>query len=127
MFARNGADIGIQDVLDGTSNTIFVGEQRPDCVDHDGNWWHQNGAGNAHGITLAPINTTHTCPGYPSKYPCSQATSSWHLSWGFRSEHVGGAQFLMVDGAVKFLSENIDHQMYQYLGGRADRRVVGEF
>ena len=128
MFTRNGADIRIRDVTDGTSNTIFVGEQMPKCVDHDGNWWHQNGAGNAHGITLAPINTMSTCPNVPHpEFPSCTNTNEWQLSWGFRSQHTGGAQFLMVDGTVRFLNENIDHQMYQYLGGKADGNVLGEF
>ena len=46
---------------------------------------------------------------------------------GFKSRHVGGAQFLLGDGTVRFISDNIDYETYQRLGGRADNRVVGEF
>ena len=130
MFVRMGAGINMASVTDGTSNTIFVGEQMARCVDHDANWWHQNGAGNAHGITLAPINTMDTCPNTPAsqlKYPACTNTNEWQLSWGFRSNHVGGAQFLLVDGSVRFIGENIDHQTYQYLGGRSDGNVVSNF
>ena len=39
---------------------------------------------------------------------------------GFGSEHRGGAQFVMGDGAVKFLSENIDPNVFKALAHRAD-------
>jgi prepilin-type processing-associated H-X9-DG protein len=42
--------------------------------------------------------------------------------------HLGGAQFLFVDGTVHFLSQNIDHaRTYQRLGGRSDGLPVGQF
>ena len=45
----------------------------------------------------------------------------------FRSEHVGGAQFLLGDGSVRLLSENIDGITFNNLGGKADGNIVGEF
>jgi len=46
---------------------------------------------------------------------------------GFNSHHTGGAQFLLGDGSVRFLSENIDDQVYENLGNRADGELIGEF
>jgi prepilin-type N-terminal cleavage/methylation domain-containing protein len=46
---------------------------------------------------------------------------------GARSKHTGGVQALLGDGAVRFLSENIDWETYQRLGARNDGLVVGEF
>lgn len=46
---------------------------------------------------------------------------------GFKSLHTGGAQFLLCDGSVRFLSQNIDHNTYQMLGDRWDGFVLGEF
>jgi len=39
---------------------------------------------------------------------------------GFGSFHVGGAQFLLADGSIRFISENIDVDLYRRLGERAD-------
>lgn len=46
---------------------------------------------------------------------------------GFGSVHTGGAQFLISDGSVRFLSENIDIAVLQLLGDRADLQQVGQF
>ncbi|MFO1005745.1 MAG: DUF1559 domain-containing protein [Planctomycetaceae bacterium] len=45
----------------------------------------------------------------------------------FRSEHSGAAQFLLGDGSVRSISENIDANTFNYLGGKADGQTVGEF
>jgi hypothetical protein len=45
----------------------------------------------------------------------------------FGSYHVGGAHFTMGDGSVRFISENIDLQLYRNLGSRAGGEVLGEF
>ena len=44
-----------------------------------------------------------------------------------RSNHPGGVNAAMADGKVYFLSEGIDWDMYQAMGGRADGQVVGQF
>ena len=36
--------------------------------------------------------------------------------WASRSRHTGGAHHLFGDGAVRFISENIDLNLYQNLG-----------
>lgn len=46
---------------------------------------------------------------------------------GFGSHHMGGAQFLLCDGSVRFISENIDLLVYKHLLDRADGVDVGEF
>ncbi len=132
LFGRLGpAKIGMGSVTDGTSNTIFVGEILPECHDHDTGWWNYNGMGNAHASTAVPLNTMTTCAqsqaqatsrGYPN--PQCWQKSNWNYSWGFRSNHTGGAQFVFADGSVHFLSQNQDYMSYQYLGGRADSHVV---
>ncbi len=46
---------------------------------------------------------------------------------GVRSYHVGGAQFALADGSVRFMSENMDLKTYQALATRQGGEVVGEF
>ncbi|RLS29447.1 MAG: DUF1559 domain-containing protein, partial [Planctomycetota bacterium] len=50
-----------------------------------------------------------------------------NFSWGFRSQHSGGSQFLFGDGSTKLLSQEIEHTLYQKLGGKADGNAVGSF
>ncbi len=46
---------------------------------------------------------------------------------GFGSFHVGGVQFLLCDGSVRFLSENLDPLVYQSLADRADGGDIVDF
>jgi hypothetical protein len=46
---------------------------------------------------------------------------------GFSSRHVGGAQFLLSDGSVKFVSENVDSQTLVNISRRSDGQTVGAF
>jgi len=118
-------------VKDGLSKTIFVGEVLAECNDHVEGYWSFNGLNNAHASTVVPINTMTTC--YDSQAeattrrvpnPQCFAKSNWNYSWGFRSRHPGGAQFLMGDGSTRMIQETIDHTTYQRLGGRGDGLAI---
>jgi hypothetical protein len=45
----------------------------------------------------------------------------------FRSDHVGGVQFVLCDGSVRFINQNIDQSVLSALGTRAGGDVVGDF
>lgn len=127
-FGRLWPGAPISNFTDGLSNTIMVGEIIPWCNDHTAGWWHYNGMGNAHASTAVPINTMTTCRANPNpEYPACTNMNNWNLSWGFRSRHVGGAQFLLGDGTVRNLNESMDYETYQRLGGRADGNEIGAF
>ena len=53
-------------------------------------------------------------------HPACGARNNWNFSWGFRSRHPGGVQFLMGDGSVKFFPQTIDYVTYQRRGGKAE-------
>jgi len=142
MFSRMGMTIGVQNVTDGTSNTLMVGEVLPACHDHKSYWWNSNGMGSAHASTVVPINDMTTCeearnnPNLVSNPLCGpqayggnvrRAQQNWNFSWGFKSRHEGGAFFLLADGSARFVSENVDHRTYQYAGGRRDGHPLGNF
>jgi prepilin-type processing-associated H-X9-DG protein len=124
-FNRLCCEIRFTSVSDGLSNTILCGEVLCNENDHlnpDPNfsqWVHFNG-GIAHNTTIIPINTKSatwdTCNTNPALY----AKNNWSVSWGFKSGHTNGANFLFGDGSVKFLPKTIDHKLYQLLGCRND-------
>jgi prepilin-type N-terminal cleavage/methylation domain-containing protein/prepilin-type processing-associated H-X9-DG protein len=131
MFGRLAIQTRMASVTDGTSNTFMVGEVLMDCTDHTAGWWNYNGGGNAHASTSVPINTMTTCArsqqeaierGYIA--PQCWQKHNWNYSWGFRSQHPAGAQFVFVDGSVHFIGKTINYNTYQYLGSRNDGRVV---
>src|SRR5262249_6714007 len=115
-----GCQINMASATDGTSNTFLVGETLPYEHDHLpwDNWYAFNG-GMSHCTTIIPINyrsdqNASWCS------PVDQYRGNWNISWGFKSKHSGGANFVMVDGSVHFVSQSIDHRIYQLLGCRND-------
>jgi len=138
VFNRLGfynTSINFGAVRDGLSNTIFVGETIPECHDHQGTgWWNYNGNGSAHASTSCPINVFTTCAGnqqdainkgYP--FPQCFTWSNWNFSWGFKSRHPQGCQFVFGDGSVHFLNQSMNYTTYQRLGGRRDSLPIGDY
>jgi prepilin-type N-terminal cleavage/methylation domain-containing protein len=127
IISRINWAANIRDISDGTSNVIAMGEVRHLCGDHTVNgWYHFNSTWVA---TTAPINYPIRCwntPGFQGPNDCSNV-NSWNTTQGFKSEHVGGAHFLLCDGAVKYITQNLDYTTYQRLGDRRDGNPVGEF
>ena len=130
-------------VTDGLSNTIAVGEILWHCNDHaqSSTYWNYNQAGNAHASTVVPMNDMTTCHMYDNATPYGLAGaqtdplasapqcfdwSNWNYSWGFRSKHPAGCNFLMCDGSARFLGSNINHLMYQRLGDKSDGLSLGD-
>lgn len=117
MFSRATWAAKVRDCTDGVSNTILAGEIRPECADHLNNGWFHNNA--IWCATTQPINFP-TCPESPPRSDNCHRNDTWNTSQGFKSQHVGGAHFLMSDGSVQFFSQNIDYGTYQRLGDRRD-------
>jgi len=125
-FNRVGAEINFSMFIDGLSNSILMGECRAGTHDHlAGNaWWGFNN-GNSHCSTIVPINwKISTDPLHSWCSPAQDYRGNWNVSWGFRSNHSGGANFLFGDGRVQFLRDGINHQTYQLLGCRKDGQAV---
>jgi hypothetical protein len=66
----------------------------------------------------------------PNEKPCFATNQGdWRGStvMSASSYHTGGVQSLMADGAVRFISENVDYDTYVAIGTRNGNEVVGEF
>lgn len=123
-FGNDGA-ASIRDIRDGTSNSVVIGEtwQRK-CSDNFGPWF----ASGAWTGVFGKLAANHD--------RINAAASAWNINctrkgepyaWVWSSHHEGGAHFLMGDGAVRFISENIDFVLQQNLTRIADGNVIGEF
>ncbi len=126
IFGENSR-VGIRDMTDGTTNCIVVGERwtpRLSAVGDTGQavWAgvvERTAQGQATGLgdTFYRINQDID----------SNTSTVRDNTSGFASFHTGGAHFLLGDGTVKFLSENIDTTIYRQLSQINDGAVVGEF
>jgi len=139
-FAQNSRR-NFRDYTDGLSNTIVVGERRSPGTENTlqvgGNgWWagvpdDTTSTATAVGMAMHVGSTLYRMNSSDAATP----TTSERLQ-AFSSLHEGGAHFLMGDGAVKFISENIDSgttvsgtgmRTYQKLGAINDNQVVGDY
>jgi prepilin-type N-terminal cleavage/methylation domain-containing protein/prepilin-type processing-associated H-X9-DG protein len=139
LFAFSAVVLRMADVTDGTSNTLMVGEVLPGCQwinsgDAQAGSWI-NSWGNLYSIgggvsTITPINEMTTClqSNRISDPKCNPASGdTMEYAYGFKSRHPNGAQFTLADGSVRFISQNVNHSMFQFLGGRDEGNPVGDF
>ncbi len=137
-FSPNGAiypgrSTKIRDITDGTSNTLMVAESR----EQDASVWIDGSTASFVSSWFNVMNCSsapYDCAGNSSainhqNYAMTSQMGVTTLDsvWGPSSLHTGGAQHLLCDGAVVFLSENMALQVYRALTTRAGDDVVGEF
>jgi prepilin-type N-terminal cleavage/methylation domain-containing protein len=120
-FTRLATQVRLAEITDGLSSTIFFGEVRPKCSEHVRNGWAATNNGSGFCTTLIPINfdSCHETAANSCNQPCN-----WSTELGFKSLHANGAFFMFGDGSVRFLSQSIDHALYQNLGAKADGQAV---
>ena len=175
--------VGIRDMIDGTSNTVVVGERSWNDIGNSAfgtmaGWagTHSTAAGyaaptseTANGVSLIvghcqlPINyvtgiqfenfnatnfaafpagtfnngtspatgsSNYSTQDFLSRNNCfGPPDSAYSLPqlYSFYSKHSGGAQFLLGDGSVRFISQNVNQATYANLATIADGNVLGEF
>ena len=142
IFGVNSA-VRFRDITDGTSNTLVVGER---------NWRTSSAGGTAEcnaamvfGVGSSGSSRVVRMALAKGQFPINATqfdVTNTNLfadecARGFSSQHTGGAQFLLCDGSVRFVSENIefdpDHTdansnfIFQNLLNKSDGNVLGEF
>ncbi len=143
--------VRMRDVTDGTSNTLLIGERSHHDPNYDtfftggysqnpmGGWGYWAPSGGQLGLTdltmssfgpinyRLPFNFANKPASISSAATFDAALESIQRLCAFGSQHTGGAQFGLVDGSVRFLSENIDMTILRSLSTRGGSEVVGEF
>jgi prepilin-type processing-associated H-X9-DG protein len=124
------SNVGLNQMTDGSSNVIVVGERySPLEVNGEANntkWFGPGtwvGAPNNHyhGPTMVMGEATN-----PINYNFN-SQSNRPQSTGFGSLHSGGCHFLLGDGSVRFLSQNMDIGTLRRLSRIADGAVAGDY
>ncbi len=104
----------MKDVSDGTTNSFMLGE----CVASYSNWswWWLNNATTA--TCSIPMNAPPQCAaavGLSIDGGLKACAGDWPNNYAFQSQHTGGAHFSMTDGSIKFVSQNVDYDLYRNL------------
>jgi prepilin-type N-terminal cleavage/methylation domain-containing protein len=116
----------IDDAKDGSSNSAMVIETlrtvwNGQCPAWGHAAWVEVGI--ALDLSWTPGINVFTYPGYPSSYQAGRL-ANW-ASAG--SAHAGGCHFLLGDGSVRFVSQNINYTTLSRLGYIQDGLPLGEF
>ena len=115
---NGGQPLGLAGIVDGTANTVAVGEKRMNRR-FLGAYQSDDNEGYTSGWDHDVIRWTDRDP-RPDWLDPSNA-------WGeqrFGSSHPGGFYMGFCDGSVRFLAYTIDPVTFNYLGDRRDGQVV---
>jgi prepilin-type N-terminal cleavage/methylation domain-containing protein len=118
--------VNIPAILDGTSNVVAVGEVttsanvRQNKTDHacfpvfsGGN--ENTGCNGKHiGVSLRIMDRNFWI----------NRKTDWQSDLSFGSKHPAGCQFVFADASVHLLTEDIDLEMYRWLGDRRDGNII---
>jgi len=119
----NASKVGLRDIVDGSSNTIAVTEGVGIANPGTQNEY-------AGGITWVDWNmvSTHNGINYTWRQtPKLKQSTRSNTGFSPASYHTGGCYFLLADGSVRFLSDNMNFATLQALSTRAGMEVVGEY
>ena len=131
-FMHVNSKKGIRDALDGTSNSILVGETIYQNMQVNRGWGSShrsrhgsnNGPGNITG-TYRAINSGESLYKTFSNRTSDQNIHNHLMNTCFGSLHPGGAQFCLGDGSVRFLAETMNLAIYRTLGAVNDDLPTG--
>jgi prepilin-type N-terminal cleavage/methylation domain-containing protein len=111
--------LGVKDILDGTSQTLAVGER---SASHQAAQWAGVGRNNNIGNESQPRTTARG--GFVINFDYTGTGAPQNQSKGYASYHPGGTQFVMCDGAVRFVSQNTPSSLVQLMARRNDGEAI---
>jgi len=116
------SSVRYRDIIDGSSNTIFLGEKQITLGDLN---WLSGTRSTLRNTGSTPNSLVVRGTQFHTQKPAEFEDAT--VVGGFGSWHTGGGQFALGDGSVRFLNERIAIETYQHLGSRNDDNFVGEF
>lgn len=130
VLISEGEVVRMRDITDGTSNTMCVAEANNyfdgKTLVHSRYGWMIGNRNNPTAEQTYNLTTLY--------FPPNSTAVVGNLAGNFRSSHngiysahTGGVQGLLSDGAVRFVSENVDMETLRRLATRADGEVIGEY
>ena len=126
VFVLNHA-VPMDSITDGSSSTLFVGEKAllPDELGWiSGTRATLRNAGDKINFNLVGLRTQYPMPANNSGV--AGAVTPEHVG-GFSSHHQGGAHFMVGDGSIRFINEQINQATYRRLTNRSDGQPVSQY
>lgn len=126
ILFRN-SQIGLRDILDGTSSTLLIGERSH-------RWSEATWLGAVTDAELFPPKGSPALPfiegassmvlGHTFEGPPNAPNLEGN---NFSSQHSGGANFVFADGHVQFVTSSTDKQVFRALSTRSGGETLGDF
>lgn len=137
------SSISYRQIRDGASNTMLVGERTYDHFTRVDLGWMSGTAATlrsaAYNINQQQLNFAVNKKTFGSfeindgqeaedeSATEDEPVSAEFMVGGFSSRHTGGAQFVLADGSVRFLSENMAPEVIANIADREDGEMIGDF
>jgi prepilin-type N-terminal cleavage/methylation domain-containing protein/prepilin-type processing-associated H-X9-DG protein len=119
LFSMRKTTVAMANITDGTSNTLAVGEEAARMVGST----YGGGMSWVHRQWMEPYSMTSTVWGVNAATDANLVNLGYYAQ-GFGSFHTGGANFVLVDGSVRFITSSIDLPTFNSLGTKGDGEVV---